>query len=351
MKAPRRELCRDKSPLLLELAQVLEADEGFRSSSTLREQCFHACRILRHGRDEPVPYSFIGALLNIDKSTVRKQERKLDDPVQFSASAGRPRLLDGPTLESLRQHVIARDEQRCPPSLSEISRFLKSEFGLAILPNTLSHILQRDPAIKSCKGVPIDAKRIEVTIDQIRDYFSRLFAPVSGAPAHFVFSMDEMGHQEWADAPDKVCFVPVSHRGDHVFSPVSRTGKRITLLACVAADGSFLKPAVVIPRKTYDEDLLLFGMTPEKVQLYSQGSGYIITAIFADWLQSIFIPELERRRETQSYTGPPFLSSITAPPTRVATSMTFSHTMALSRYFYPLILRTKPRCWIYLFSA
>jgi hypothetical protein len=62
--------------------------------------------------------------------------------------------------------------------------------------------------------------------------------------------MDEMGHQEWADAAEKVCFVPIYHAGDRVCYPVSRTGKRITLLACVAAEGSFLKPAIVIPRKT-----------------------------------------------------------------------------------------------------
>jgi hypothetical protein len=37
--------------------------------------------------------------------------------------------------------------------------------------------------------------------------------------------------------------------------PVSRQGKRITLIACVAADGSYLRPAVIIPRKTYDDYL------------------------------------------------------------------------------------------------
>jgi hypothetical protein len=119
--------------------------------------------------------------------------------------------------------------------------------------------------------------------------------------------MDQMGHQEWADAATKICFVPASHAADRVYYPVPRTGKRITLLACVAADGSHLKPAVVIPRKTYDEDLMLFGLTPEKVELYSQGTGYVEIPIFDDWMRSIFIPELAMRRQTDSYNGPTFL--------------------------------------------
>jgi hypothetical protein len=64
--------------------------------------------------------------------------------------------------------------------------------------------------------------------------------------------MDEMGHQEWADSTQKVCFVPAHHSEDLVYYPVSQTGKRTTFLACVIADGFFLKPVVVISRKTYD---------------------------------------------------------------------------------------------------
>jgi hypothetical protein len=119
--------------------------------------------------------------------------------------------------------------------------------------------------------------------------------------------MDEMGHQEWADSTEKVCFVPAHHSEDLVYYPLSRTGKRITILACVAADGSFLKPAVVIPRKTYDEDLLLFGITTERVEFYSQENDYISMPIFEDWFRTVFIPELEKYRKAYSYTGPAFL--------------------------------------------
>jgi hypothetical protein len=75
----------------------------------------------------------------------------------------------------------------------------------------------------------------------------------------------------------KVCFVPSYQAEDRVYYPVPRTGKRSTLLACIAVDEFFLKPTVVIPQQTYDEDLLLFRMKSEKVELDSPGNDDIVT--------------------------------------------------------------------------
>jgi hypothetical protein len=42
------------------------------------------------------------------------------------------------------------------------------------------------------------------------------------------------------------------------------------LIAGIAADGSFIRPSIVISRKTFDDELLLDGFTPEKVEIYDQ---------------------------------------------------------------------------------
>jgi hypothetical protein len=283
------------------LAEELEGDESFTISKSIPEQYINAFRILRAERPDPVPYSVLGDLFNVNKGTVRKQVLKYQDRLQTTLSTGRPTLLNEAQIAHLRQEIIDQYEKRSPKSISELVQFIRTEFGIPILPNTLHHILARDPMIKSCTAIPIETKRAEVTVEQIQEHFERLSANLSGVPAHFVFNIDEMGHQEWADATQKVCFVPVSHTEKQVYYPVPRMGKRITLLACVAADGSFLKPTVIIPRKTYDEDLYLLGMTPEKVKLYSQENGYVETSIFNDWFKNIFVPEIERRRDVYSY--------------------------------------------------
>jgi hypothetical protein len=55
-----------------------------------------------------------------------------------------------------------------------------------------------------------------------------LFSTVSGAPAHFVFHKDEIGHQGLADAQEMVCFVPGDFEEPFVYYLIPRTGKWIT---------------------------------------------------------------------------------------------------------------------------
>jgi hypothetical protein len=44
----------------------------------------------------------------------------------------------------------------------------------------------------------MDGQRMSVTDEQVIAYLTDLHKSVSGVPAHFVFNMDEMGHQDMA---------------------------------------------------------------------------------------------------------------------------------------------------------
>jgi hypothetical protein len=66
--------------------------------------------------------------------------------------------------------------------------------------------------------------------------------------------MNEMSHQDRADAHEEVCFVPREFEGHEIFYLVSRTGKRITLIAYVAAEGSYLGLWLIIPKKAFDNE-------------------------------------------------------------------------------------------------
>jgi hypothetical protein len=153
---------------------------------------------------------------------------------------------------------------------------------IPITRDTLRKILAKDETLKCQPALPRDAKRVDVTAAQIQSHFATLSGTIEGARAHFVFNMDEMGHQEWSAAHQKICIVPVGSDHDQLYYLVPRTGKRVTLIGCISADGSFLKPTVVIPRKTYDEHIELLGLTSEKVIIYHQSKGYIDRAIFED---------------------------------------------------------------------
>jgi hypothetical protein len=155
-------------------------------------------------------------------------------------------------------------------------------------------------------AIPMEAERLNVKDEDVRAWFASLSEAIDGVPAHFILNMDEMGHQEYADAKQIPCIVPAYATGTPHYE-VSRRGKRITLIACVAADGSYCRPALVITRATYDDELIEYGFTPEKLEIYSQGHAYIDKDIFYDWMKDTLVPDLQRRRVAHDYWGPAFL--------------------------------------------
>jgi hypothetical protein len=121
---------------------------------------------------------------------------------------------------------------------------------------------------------------LQVTAQQLADHMPDLMELIEGVRAYFVFNINEMDHQDWANRHRKPCFVSAAHERRYVYFPVHYLGKRITLIACIARDGSFLKPMVIVPRKTVDDDLLLTDLTSEKVDVISQPRGDSSTATF-----------------------------------------------------------------------
>jgi hypothetical protein len=181
--------------------------------------------------------------------------------------------------------------------------FCQDTFDIAITPNTMAHIIADHPQLECQWATPMDGQRMAVTDEQVIAYLTELHNAVSGVPAHFVFNMDEMGHQEAADAKQKKCVVP-SGLGDRMINyAISRQGKRITLIACVGADGSYIRPCVIIPRVTIENELSQEGWTPEKLEVYSQRHSYI----FHDWCKDTLIPEVNARRAKYYYHGDAFL--------------------------------------------
>jgi hypothetical protein len=55
------------------ITQTLTMNFSFINSENERDQCFHACRLLRIERMPSVPYSTIGRILEIDKGLIRRQ--------------------------------------------------------------------------------------------------------------------------------------------------------------------------------------------------------------------------------------------------------------------------------------
>jgi hypothetical protein len=93
-----------------------------------------------------------------------------------------------------------------------------------------------------------------------------------------------------------------SHIRRQVYHPVRQTGKRITLVGWITADGFFLRHRTVISGRN-DLDLPFIGITNENVAVYSQAKGYTDQPIFFAWLTDLFLPEVTWTRKMSGYTG------------------------------------------------
>jgi hypothetical protein len=114
----------------------------------------------------------------------------------------------------------------------------------------------------------MESERMSVPEEEIYNWFIRLCEKIDGIPSNFVFSMDEMDHQEYTDAKPKTYIVP-SRVAEKPYYSVSRRGKRITLIACVAADSSSVRPAFIIPRVIYEDEPAEYGLTDENCFRYN----------------------------------------------------------------------------------
>jgi hypothetical protein len=141
----------------------------------------------------------------------------------------------------------------------------------------------------------------------ISDYFTALGELLGRVPSRFLSNMDEDSHADWPDAHPETVYVPIEFEADSVPIFASRTGKQITLIGCTCADGTFLKPLLIIPRHVVDADLKLFSISQANYEILHQPSSFIDREIFEHWVMKICVPGVTRRREKTRYEGPAVL--------------------------------------------
>lgn len=90
-------------------------------------------------------------------------------------------------------------------------------------------------------GTPHDENRVDVNPHDIEQYHQNLDKIVSSFPASLVFNMDE-----YIDTHSMRFIVPYEYT-----NPIINI-----LVHCICADGHYLKPLIIIPRKTLDNVIL-----------------------------------------------------------------------------------------------
>jgi hypothetical protein len=126
---------------------------------------------------------------------------------------------------------------------------------------------------------------------------------VNDLPASLVFNLDETGHQEWANCSEQKVIVPAVHPGDVIDIPSNQA----TILVCVVADGTALKPMMNVQRSTSESELFEVGYTHEQLLLAYRESDFIDRHLLIEWANEIFAPEVMKRGKKLNYQGPEVL--------------------------------------------
>ena len=156
--------------------------------------------------------------------------------------------------------------------------------------------------------ITMDALRVPIPKDKIDDYFRRLEEAVNGVPASLVLNVDEADEDDYCDLHSYQVIILQDYTETSIEIPLRRDSKRSNLIHTIAADGTYLKPLLIIPRKTVDSSILK-RLTSNNISIHHQQKGFAHTEIIAKWLQrGFFFPLKLEEKKSQDMKDLPFKS-------------------------------------------
>ena len=280
----------------LALEQAL-SDPEFQQLETFRSQCVYLAAL-----PGVTPY-YIGKFLGVDPKGVRTQLSKAAIPRK---PPGRPPVLDPDQVTAVTDFIRQRCASHDPASVCDVLNFIWERFEISVIPDTLRRWLNTRTDFKTARSRPMEDRRLQASIAEIGAYFDRLAEAIRGVPSALIFNLDESGFQRFVDLKHSTIVVPRDQAT--AFHAVSRQEKRATFLLTVAADGSALKPLLIVPRVTIEAELVIAGYGPQHCIITHNPSGYITRDLFERYVRDVLIPAVHERRRALRYNGPAVLT-------------------------------------------
>lgn len=275
----------------------IEENEELLNAQTFREQIWIIANIL-YGEGKP-NLTVIAKIFGCKPATVK---RHLKQHLGKKPN-GRPSVLPADTAEFIVQLVREQYEKRCPINYDFLQDALWKKFNVSVLPDTLRHYCKNISQIKAVDGIPMEKQRIDVNPEDIRRKYEELEEHLRTIPGEFVFNVDETGCSDWADAQCMKVLVPSEYDKTYIKYPKDRNAKRASLVGCIVADGDSLCPLVILPRKTIESEVEIYGYKRDKVRFAYQEHSFMTTKIFDQWASEIFFPYVEEKRARLNYQG------------------------------------------------
>ena len=296
----------------LNLDPLQDVDDDTREEFEQRLQESFACSSMREQlamlrqpyetSDEPPSYGLLADIFGVSRGTIHNQIQRFHREVASGGPhrTGRPSVLSEDQVKLVIEKISSDyyNKELCTYPL--LTQWLEEEHDIHILPDTLGSIIRHHQDVQAVLAPVMEDKRYDCSREAIDDYFEQLSSLANDKPACLICNLDEMGYLESQDRRKQVCIVPAGVDPKTVRVPIDRQKRRMTILQCVFADGTKLKPAVIVPRKTGERELLDLGIVPEHCLLYYQENGFMTSDIFMDWADAVLFPEYVKRLDNVS---------------------------------------------------
>ena len=282
--------------------RILEAieSEEIAAATTYREQAGILCNKLRNSEsEEKIPYRVIGKIFGVSGSAIHDEQNKFNKGTKKN---GRPTILSEEETAKLDELIAGLIKSDGYPTIIDIQDVIYENFNKVVTTATIRTTLHRSKKYKIAIASPMEQARYECSDEAIKEYYSILKKKVTGIPVGWCFNIDETGEQDFVDAQEISVVVPFETDIKDLEYPVSRNGKRSTLIHCICSDGTFLRPLFVLPRKTLDSEVFDV-ITPGSAIFETSPTGFVNTEIFCKWMDGEFLPSIQIKREKTGYTG------------------------------------------------
>lgn len=273
------------------MIETVVATEAYRNCEDYREQCHILNYFLSaHGWSQ----NKISTLLDIDHKSF---ERQIKAPI-LSNPNGRPPVLNNEEKLNLFSAIEYFHNCNIHPTLYDLQQFIITNIQKVISVQTIHNYIKQSKKFKIIEGIPMHDKRCSINEDDLNTYFEQLKVAVNGTPVSLIYNMDEAGEDEYVDSFSMMVIVPISYDKSTIPLPVRRQSKRSTLVHCICADGTYLKPLVIIPRKTVDSSTFK-RLNCNNLLIKHQEKGFANTDIIKIWLEQIFFPNIEKKLQEE----------------------------------------------------
>lgn len=289
------------------MVEQLTSLEEYKTAKTFRIQVLILLEFSRYSYNGQfkLTYQDVADLFDVTVPIIKRAYSNGKKDVDgVSKPNGRPFTLNKDQLQSFCDWYNQQNE---PPKYEQVKNFFANEAGQFLEYRTYKNAVSK-AGLKVESAEAIDEDRYYCSPNSIENYYHQLegFFITYNIPSCFVFNVDEEGHDEYVDSPKNELVVVPKDNSDKLFYPVERKSDHTTFVACIAADGTFMKPLIVVKRKTIEARAIRLGLWT-KVKVKYQETGYINSEVFDDWVEQIFIPDVNERRRTYNYSGPAVL--------------------------------------------